>query len=288
MTGFGRAAGANELYDLQAELSSLNNRYLDLNLKVPRVLNYYQHPLRDLLKKSVQRGKLNLFLSVRKTDQTEAELPVDQGLARSVVRAAEELSRELGIENNLGVREVLAVDGVLGAREDNGENPELWNLCLKVLESVLEEFHATRAREGEAMAEDILGRLTTIEEGLQRVETAWHGTREARRGQLKERLLRLIEEEQVKAERFEMEIALLLDRQDISEEITRFQSHISFFRETVSRGGSVGSKLNFIVQEMLREANTISSKSPDTVMTHEVVAIKEEIERIREQVQNIE
>lgn len=288
MTGFGRAAGANGPYDVHAELSSLNNRYLDINLKVPRGLMYYQHPLRDFLKNAIQRGKISLFLSVRKNSDTSGAFELDLTLARDVHKSARQLADELGIPFDLGIKDLLSIDGIIAGEEESGENEPLWNLTLKVLEKVLEEFQASRAREGAALKQDLLTRLDLIGRLLAQVESAWQGCRDQRRIQLRERLLKLIAEESLKAERFEMEVAMLLDRQDISEELTRFTSHISFFREAVDAGGAVGSKLNFILQEMLREANTISSKSPDTGMTHTVVEIKEEIERIREQVQNIE
>ncbi|MCA9783050.1 MAG: YicC family protein [Calditrichaeota bacterium] len=288
MTGFGRAAGANEQYDVHAELSSLNNRYLDINLKVPRALLFYQHPLRDLLKKSIQRGKINLFLSVRKSSEGSGDFELDLNLARDVHKSSRQLADELGIPFDLGIKDLLSVDGIISGAEDSGENEALWALTQKVLQDVLAEFHASRAREGAALKHDLLTRLELIGSLLEQVEVAWKGCRDNRGTQLRERLKKLISEESLKAERFEMEVAMLLDRQDISEELTRFTSHISFFREAVNVGGPVGSKLNFILQEMLREANTISSKSPDTGMTHTVVEIKEEIERIREQVQNIE
>jgi len=288
MTGFGRAAGANDQFDVHAELSSLNNRYLDINLKVPRPLMYYQHPLRDFLKSAIQRGKISLFLSVRKSSETSGALELDLNLARDVHKSARRLADELGIPFDLGIKDLLSINGVIASDEDSGENESLWNLTLKVLEQVLAEFHASRAREGAALEQDLLTRLELISRLLVQVEGSWQGCRDQRRVQLRERLLKLIAEEALKAERFEMEVAMLLDRQDIFEELTRFNSHISFFREAVAAGGAVGSKLNFILQEMLREANTISSKSPDTAMTHTVVEIKEEIERIREQVQNIE
>lgn len=288
MTGFGRASVNSAEYTVQAELSSLNNRFLEVGLKLPRQLMYYQHPIREMLKKRVKRGKLTLFMSISRTGETPQRVELDEAIAAGYVDAARRLAASHGVADNLGARELLSMDGVLGSSDPNGENADLWAATEKALDQAIVAFHAARAAEGRVLHADMASRLDAIDELFTGVEEAWAASRPLRRQQLDDRLNRLIEGSEIKAERFEMEIAMLLDKQDISEEITRFRSHSELFRKTMEAGEAAGSKLGFVLQEMVREANTVSSKSPDTTLTHLIVAIKEEVERIREQVQNVE
>ncbi|MDP2361311.1 MAG: YicC/YloC family endoribonuclease [bacterium] len=288
MTGFGRAAVNGTGYLVQAELSSLNNRYLEVGLKLPRTLLSYQHPLRELLKQAISRGKLSLYMSVTRTAAAQIRVEVDEGLARAYRDAARQLSERLQVPDNLGSRELLGLDGVLASNEGSGENEELWAVAREALAQSLAAFQETRRREGAALHEDFIQRLARIEALFAGVAQAWERNRPEIRRQLQERLARLLEGSELRPERFEMEVALMLDKQDISEEITRFRSHVDLFRQTLASGQPAGSKLGFILQELVREANTVSSKSPDTTITHLVVQIKEEVERIREQVQNVE
>ncbi len=288
MTGFGRASAVNDCYSIEAELSSLNSRFQEIGLRLPRALMYYQHPIRGLLKKGIRRGKLTLYISIHRAEEAPAKVDLDSAMAAAYRSAATRLAVALEIEDNLGTRELLGLEGVLAGSEESGENPELWELAGKAIRAALREFSADRKREGALILQDLETRLDRIESLFGELEATWTDSRSLRRKQLEERLTRLLESTELKPERFEMEIALLLDKQDISEEITRFRCHADLFRQTLKGDEPAGSKLGFILQEMIREANTISSKSPDAVLTHLVVQIKEEVERIREQVQNIE
>jgi uncharacterized protein (TIGR00255 family) len=288
MTGFGRATATGAGYQALAELSSLNNRFLEVGLKLPRPLMAYQHPIRERLKQAISRGKLNLYMSVTRTAEAALTVEVDEGLARAYRDAARRLAGQLGVEDNLGTRDLLSLDGVLGSSESSGENEELYAVAAQAIDQALAAFHETRRREGATLYQDFLQRLERIEGSFARITETWEANRPEIRRQLQERLNRLLEGSELRPERFEMEVALLLDKQDISEEIVRFRSHAELFRQTLASGQPAGSKLGFVLQELVREANTISSKSPDTAITHLVVEIKEEVERIREQVQNVE
>jgi len=288
MTGFGRASVTGPEYTVMAELSSLNNRFLEVGLKLPRPLLHYQHPIRERLKTRVNRGKLTLFMSVTRSGAAPTSVEFDETLAAGYVAAARRLAESLGVADNLGARELLGLEGVLGSGDGGGENEALWAVATQALDEAIDAFHAARAAEGRVLQADIAGRLDRIDGLFGEVERAWEASRPLRRQQLQERLERLLESTELRPERFEMEIAVLLDKQDVSEEITRFRSHGELFRKTMAGGDTAGSKLGFVLQEMVREANTVSSKSPDTTLTHLVVEIKEEVERIREQVQNVE
>jgi uncharacterized protein (TIGR00255 family) len=289
MTGFGRGTATGAGHQVQAELSSLNNRFLEIGLKLPRPMMPYQHPIRERLKQAISRGKLNLYMSVTRTAEAELKVEVDEGLARAYRDAARRLAETLQVPETLGTRELLQLDGVLSTGEPApGENDALYAVANAALDLALEAFHETRRREGETLRQDFIDRLATIEEAFNGIRAAWEANRPEIRRVLQERLAKLLEGSEQRPERFEMEVALLLDKQDISEEIVRFRSHSDLFKQTLESGQPVGSKLGFILQELVREANTISSKSPDTAITHLVVQIKEEVERIREQVQNVE
>ncbi len=288
MTGFGRADGNKAGFHLQVELSSLNNRFLEISLKLPRQLFPFQHQLRELLKKELYRGKLSVFMSLQRGEDAPLQVDLDMSLAAAYRRAAAELAKTLDLPDNLGTYELMQFEGVLSSQDSTNTDEELYALMQDVLGEALTAFKAARAREGEVMRRDLLDRLSLIESTFGEITAAWESNRPLRRQQLQEKLGKLIEGSELKPERFEMEVAILLDKQDISEEITRFRSHVELFRQTMDGDGAIGSKLNFILQEMIREANTVSSKSPDTGITHLVLVIKEEVERIREQVQNIE
>lgn len=288
MTGFGRAIVSGAGYVVQAELTSLNNRFLEIGLKLPRTLMGQQHPIRERLKQAIGRGKLNLYMSVTRTAEATPGVEVDEGLARAYREAARRLAERLQVPDDLGTRDLLALDGVLAGGEGAGENEELVTLAGRAIDEALAAFHETRRREGATLYEDFIARLARIEEHFAAIAKRWEANRPEIRRQLQERLGRLLEGSELRPERFEMEVALLLDKQDISEEIVRFRSHAELFRQTLASGQPAGSKLGFVLQELVREANTISSKSPDTAITHLVVQIKEEVERIREQVQNVE
>ena len=288
MTGFGRATVAGAGYQVQAELSSLNNRFLEIGLKLPRPLMGHQHPIRERLKQAISRGKLNLYMSVTRTAEAVLKVELDEGLARAYRDAAKRLADGLDVKDNVGTRELLGMDGVLSSADSTAENEVLLALADQAIDEALAAFHETRRREGALLNQDFTLRLSRIEEHFARLAEAWEANRPGIRRQLQERLGRLLEGSEIRPERFEMEVAMLLDKQDISEEIVRFRSHAELFRQTLASGQPAGSKLGFVLQELVREANTISSKSPDTVITHLVVQIKEEVERIREQVQNVE
>jgi uncharacterized protein (TIGR00255 family) len=288
MTGFGRATASHGAWEVQVELSSLNNRYLEVGLKMPRQLMPFQHAVRDLLKKGVRRGKLSLFVGLSRSEEFASAVQIDTNLAKDYVEMAKQLSADFGIPDTLGTKELLSFDGVISSNGASEDDTELEGLCLDAVRDALKAFVQVRLREGLVMFEDLVTRLDLIETAFEKIVETWESSRPLVRKRLHAKLVSLIENSKLKSERFEMEVAILLDKQDISEEITRFRSHVDLFRQTLETAGPVGSKLNFVLQEMIREANTVSSKSPNTAMTHWVVQIKEEVERIREQVQNIE
>jgi uncharacterized protein (TIGR00255 family) len=288
MTGFGRATASGSGYTVQAELSSLNNRYLELSLKLPRTLMYYQHPMRELLRSRLGRGKVTVYIGVSRTEDAPIQVELDMALARAYHQASQRISSELGVNSPIGVRDLMNMDGVLSSGDSSGENEALWAIGSEALELALKAFIESRVKEGAVIEQDFNTRLDLICEIFTQLVSNWEERRGEVRRNLEEKLGRLIEGTELKPERFEMEVAVLLDKQDISEEITRFRSHVDLFRDTMRKKGPVGSKLGFVLQEMVREANTISSKSPDVAITHMVVQIKEEVERIREQVQNVE
>lgn len=288
MTGFGRATVSGAGYAVQAELSSLNNRYLELGLKLPRPLMYYQHPLREHLRSRLGRGKVSLYVSVTRTEDALVQVELDMGMARAYHKIGERIGRELSLDQLPSVRDLMGMEGVLTSGDASGENPALYEVAHQAVDEALAAFIESRRSEGGIILKDFETRLALIDELFASLVSTWEERRPEVRRLLGERLARLIEGSELKPERFEMEVAVLIDKQDISEEVTRFRGHVALFRETMNMRGPTGSKLGFVLQEMVREANTISSKSPDMAITHLVVQIKEEVERIREQVQNVE
>jgi uncharacterized protein (TIGR00255 family) len=288
MTGYGRGGASCGEIEITVELRSVNNRYLDVTLKIPHILSIYERQIRESIGAYVGRGRVNVCMMLKGEEEKENSFSVNHSLVKQYLTAARELNEKYGVQGELNIASILALPDVLvmDVKEDADES--VWLCAKQALIQSLEQLIAMRRREGEEIYKDFVARIDELEVCVQRMkELSEHGP-EIELLKLKERVKRLIDNEKMDDYRLEMELALISDRIDISEEITRFISHITLFREMMNEEPSQGRKLNFLLQEMNREANTMASKAFTAEISHLVVKIKEEIEKIREQVQNIE
>lgn len=288
MTGFGRGEYKSDGVELSVEIKTVNNRYLDVNLKCPRIFSPLEDTVRALVKEKLTRGHADIFISFIDKREKERELRLDEGVAKSYVSAAQKLKALFPeAENDLSVTDILRYPDVLKSDDAAALDEELEKAMRSSLVTALEKLNEMRKKEGEKLSADMSSRMDCIEELLKKVETRAPLVVKNYKVKLENRIKNLLEGVEVDEGRLLTEVAVFSDKCNIDEEITRLHSHISQFRE-ICKEPLVGRKLDFLVQEFNREANTICSKSNDLEVTRLALSLKNEIEKIREQVQNIE
>lgn len=287
MTGFGRASAENSEYELFVEVSSVNSRFFDLSIHLPRPLLFYQQEVRNLMKDHLERGKVNLFIQLtRRKDAGIGSLQIT--VLDRLVRQVRAAANQLGLEDDLRISHLPQFESLLEKEDSQRDNPVLWKLTERTIRAALKLLKKHRQEEGKSLQQDFRTRLSAIRRELSSVEGSFRKHKQMLFAQLSERVKQLVSDVELPAARLHTEVALLVDKMDISEEITRLRSHLDLFLSTIKQKEPVGKRLNFLLQEMNREANTIASKSNRTDISHRVVIIKEEVENLREQVQNVE
>ncbi|MBI5059711.1 YicC family protein [candidate division KSB1 bacterium] len=289
MTGFGRGEASAEGIRVYAEIRTVNNRYLDFGYRAPRSLQNFEPELRELCRSRIQRGKLNLTLNESRGVDAPSVLRIDTGAAQKLARELHELAVELGLHGGLSLEHLLHFPEILFPVE----NPQVAELMLTLAraatEAALADLKRMREAEGRNLADDLLERTHEIERALGEIVEKQDGLPQRALEKMRERIKRLVAGESYDDNRLEMELAFLADRLDITEEAVRLRGHIAAFRKTLeSPAGTAGKRLEFLLQEMNRESNTIGSKTSSLDISHLSLRMREEIERMREQVQNIE
>jgi len=285
MTGFGRAEGPD---GLAAEVRSVNSRHLEVRPRLPRELAALESEVRAVAARHFERGQVEIAVRLPREGAFAARLEIDLEAARSYARAAKELAHDLARPEELEVAALLALPGVSRMREPELETESLAPLVLAAIERACAAAVEMRTREGESLERELRGRLARIEALLEAVEARVELARAGVRERLEKRLAALAPALETDPARLEQEIVLQIDRMDVTEETVRLRSHLDQFRETLDAPGAVGRKLEFVLQEMGRETNTIGSKSADTELSRAVVALKTEQEKLREQILNVE
>lgn len=287
MTGFGKASDVLDGRSLDLEFKSVNSRYLDINIRMPKALMALEDRIKKQLGSGIARGKVDVFLTYRNHNENDLEVRVNEGAARKYVEALRQLTQELGIVDDIASSFLLKLDNVITLEEKTEDLDRVWELISGVLGKAMTNHEAMRRAEGENLKRDLLEKRGVILEKLGLIARLAEGMTQRYREKLRERLAEL---DQLYADddRIAQEVALYADRASIDEEITRLYSHMDQLKDLVNLEEPVGRKLDFLAQEMNREANTMASKSVDLEITSLVLDIKNEIEKIREQIQNIE
>jgi uncharacterized protein (TIGR00255 family) len=289
MTGFGRGeATLGESGVVAAEVRTVNSRHLDLRLRVPRELATAEPELRVLLGRFFGRGQVDLLVRLPAEGALAPQIEIDAELARRYLRAARELGGADAAGPALRAGELLQLPGVVQAREQTLDLDRLLPAVCEAIEAASRAAAAMRAREGGALAGELGERLDRASRALESIEARAEWVGRGLRERLERRLEKLAPELELDPGRLEQEVVLYAARMDVTEEIVRFRSHVAQFRETLESSESVGRKLEFLLQECVREANTIGSKVQDAEIAHAVVDLKTELEKLREQVQNVE
>ena len=290
MTGFGRAEISNDRHKMLVEMKAVNHRYLDFSIKLPRRLNLFESRIRNVIKEYAERGKLDIYVSYENFIGGEGSLTYHADLAGLYMHYLEQMSREFGIENRVTTMDLARLPEVLSMEQEEEEEEELWQLLEQALRSAAEHFVEQRSREGEQLRTDLLQKLSGMEEDVAQIEAHSPEVVQNYRVKLEDKIRELLDSANVDEARLMMEVALFADKICVDEETVRLRSHISGMRSALEAesGQSVGRKLDFIAQEMNREANTILSKCNNMDISGIAIRLKTEIEKIREQVQNIE
>ena len=288
MTGYGRGEYKEGGIELTVEIKTVNNRYLDVSVKSPRIFIAFEEVIRSAVREKLTRGHADVFITLSDKREKQRTLFLDEGTAKAYADAARRIHALFpDAENDFSVTSIARYPDVIKAEESNSADDECLNALTKALGFALDRLNAMRETEGAKLAEDMLSRIATIEGQVCAVERRAPAVAENYRTKLEAKMKKLLEGVEVDEGRLLTEVALFSDKSNIDEELTRLHSHISQFRE-ICKEKLVGRKLDFLVQEFNRETNTICSKSNDIEITRVGLAMKNEIEKIREQVQNVE
>ena len=288
MTGYGRDTNHIGELEITVEIRSVNNRFLDVVAKLPKCLIDYEQQIRDMITKKVSRGRVNVWISLTGGDDKYQNLKLNKPLATAYSRIVQEIRDELNVEGQFDIGQLLGLQDVIVSDNSDTASDETWACTKQAISDALDKLYDYRLKEGNTLKQDFKNRISNLQRLSREIEELSKNRPLEELDKLRTRVNKLVSNEQFDEGRLEMELALLSDRMDITEECVRFQSHNKLFVELLEADESVGRKLNFLLQEMNREANTIGSKANSSPISHLVVEVKEEIERIREQVQNIE
>ncbi len=294
MTGFGRATGTLGRYGVEVEVKSVNHRHCEVKLGLPRNFAALEMPAVAAVKEKVDRGRIDVYVRLSRNPDAPPALRVDAGFAAAIVAEARKLSKTLELPEDLSLLSVVQFPGVLMSEEDTSDPEETWNGLRAILDEALDQLIQSKLTEGAALAAELGQRLGRMRELAAVIETHRHAVVEEYRDKLAERIRMLTENSNLDDNRIATETAFFADRCDITEEVVRFRTHVDRFAELLESNGkkkryeSVGRSLDFVVQELLREANTMVSKSSSMQIISPALELKGEIEKLREQVQNVE
>lgn len=288
MTGFGRAEYSDAKRKITVEIKAVNHRYLDCNIKLPKKLGFFEASVRTVLKDYIQRGKVDVFVSYEEYTEETYNLKYNHDIAATYLKYLTEMAEEFGVENDVRVSTLSRYPEVFSLEEADVNEEEIWGDLEQVLRQALEAFSATRIKEGENLKKDLCDKIDVMLSYVAEIEKRAPEIIEEYKKKLCDKVSELLADSNIDEARILGEVTIFADKICIDEEIVRLKSHFEHTKSTLEEGGSVGRKLDFIAQEMNREANTILSKSNDLLTSDIAINLKTDIEKVREQIQNLE
>ena len=289
MTGFGRCEVMEGERKFTVEMKGVNHRYLDVNIRMPKKLNFFETAIRGLLKQSIQRGKVDIFISYEDFTESQMSVKYNESLAQEYMDCFGRMKEQFSLENDIRVSTLSRCPEVLTMEEQVIDEEELWNGLKKALEGAIGQFVETRTLEGSNLKKDIIEKLDGLLDLVGYIEERTPKIVAEYREKLETKVRELLEDAQIEESRIAAEVVIFADKICTDEEVVRLRSHIIHMKETLqSEEAGIGRKLDFIAQEMNREANTILSKANDLEVSNVGIDLKTEIEKVREQIQNIE
>ncbi len=288
MTGFGRCEIMENNRKFTVELKSVNHRYLDVNIKMPKKLGFFESAIRTLLKEYMQRGKIDLFISYEDYTEENFALKYNEDVAAAYLKYLRQMAGTFDLENDIRVSTLSRYPEVFTMEEQSIDEKELWSTLEKALRGACSQFVDSRITEGEHLAEDLIEKLNTMLGYVDFIEERSPMILTEYRKRLEDKIHELLGDNQIDENRIATEVTIFADKICVDEETVRLRSHIEATKASLEEGGSIGRKLDFIAQEMNREANTILSKTTDITISDIGINLKTDIEKVREQIQNIE
>ena len=288
MTGFGRCEVQEAERKITVEMKSVNHRYLDVAIKMPKKLNFFEAAIRNELKNYIQRGKVDIFIAYEDYTDTNVCVKYNKELATEYMGYLNQMAEDFQMDNDVRVSTLSRYPEVLTMEEQTIDEEKLWQLLSKAIKGAAEGFVNTRIKEGENLREDLIGKLDGMLTHVDFITSRSPQIIAEYKQKLEDKVKELLEDAKVDENRLLMEVTIFADRVCVDEELVRLRSHIETTKDTLLKGGSIGRKLDFIAQEMNREVNTILSKSNDLEISNHAIELKTEIEKVREQIQNIE
>ena len=286
MTGYGKGSAVKKSTSVEVELKSVNSRFLEVFLKLPSILSDREYELREILRSKIKRGKINAVIQFKRNGNGD-QVKVNEAKLQDYISQIEKIKRKAKIKEEIKLEHILSNRDIISSSDVTLSEDE-FNLVKKALKSSIDGLLKMKKEEGKELAKDLSKRIKIISTRIRSIENEFKQNVNNYFEKLKERVSVLTKETDLDDQRLKLELAIIADKADLTEECVRLKSHLKFFLESMNNELEPGRKLNFLCQELNREANTISAKSVSTTITHKAVLIKEEIEKIREQIQNIE
>lgn len=287
MTGFGRSQADFGENKVSVEINTVNNRFLDYQMRLPKSIAPLEQDIKNLLNGKFGRGKVTVTVSLER-EQAADEIALDEERAEAYLKIYRLLREKYGIRDEPSFRDFVALPDLVKAKKDDEDLQKIWDVLKKALVEAADAALVMRRAEGDNLIKDMIERANSIRKITEKIESLAPANVDAYRKRLEARLKELLDDSPVDEQRIAAEVTIFSDKSDITEECIRLSSHLSQFADSLAEDGPIGKRLNFILQELNREANTIGSKSSDYEISRRVITIKEEIERLREQVQNVE
>ena len=288
MTGYGRGECAKNGVKFTVELNSINRKQSEISVDVPRELVELEPRVRDEINTRVSRGRINVVIAYHRANHNHTPVSVDKALAQGIHKAAKQLAKEMKLKDDLSIETILGVKGVLRVNEQEVDPEKMWPSIETALQTALNGLVKMREKEGRHLRDDILKRLALFEGEVANIRTEAPNVVKRYQQQLRDRIATAGVEVKMDDERLIKEVVFFADRSDITEELTRLESHLKQFKDCLNAKEPVGRTLDFLAQEMFRETNTIGSKANDVIISRAVVTMKAELEKVREQIQNVE
>ena len=287
MTGYGKSNMSKNLREYQVEIKSVNHRYLDVSIKMPRSLSYLEEEIKKAVSANLTRGKVDVFITFNNNSLEGRDIKINTEIARMYIKELRDLAESEGIVADIPVTEISKLPDVLTI-QNNQDDETIKNELLEVTNQAIENLVGMRKIEGEKIAQDLFTRIQDIDGKVKKISSLSTGLIEDYVVKLNTRIKELLQDQEIDEARLAQEVVIYADKCSIEEEVTRLNSHIYQFRELLQTNEAVGKKIDFMIQEMNRETNTIGSKANNLEITNDVINMKTQIENIREQVQNIE
>ncbi len=288
MTGFGRGEVSTESCKVTVEMKSVNHRYLDVNMKMPKKLNFFEASIRNLLKEYIQRGKVDLFISFEDLSENSVNVTYHKEVAAEYMNFLQQMAEDFSLENDVRVSSLARFPEVMTLDDVEIDEEGVWKSLEKAIRQAAEGFVESRIREGENLCADLIAKLDEMLEAVDFIEARSPQIIEEYKKRLTDKVQEMLGDAKVDEARLVTEVTIFADKVCVDEELVRLRSHVQTTKNTLLEGGGIGRKLDFLAQEMNREANTILSKANDLEISNKGIELKTAIEKVREQIQNIE